>query len=115
MNQKIQFLIHNKDVQAPNDYYNMANGTYFSCLTENYVYPCNVTTFINHKKQSGSSGLIPKAELQVQDFAIPLFYFLDDVKVATAKCMAIIVIPADTSIRCQDKGCSNLPRKEGAL
>ena len=29
MNQKIQFLIHNKDIQAPNDYYNMANDTYF--------------------------------------------------------------------------------------
>lgn len=114
MNQKIQFLIHNKDVQAPNDYYNMANGTYFSCLTENYVYPCNVTTFINHKKQSGSSGLIPKAELQVQNFAIPLFYFLDDAN-CNSKMYGQNVIPADISTRRQDKGCSSLPRKEGAL
>ena len=56
----VSFLIYNKDVQALNDYYDMTNDTYFSCLTENYVYPCNVTTFINHKKQSGSSGLYRK-------------------------------------------------------
>lgn len=40
MNQKIQFLIHNKDIQAPNDYYNMANDTYFSWWAENYYARC---------------------------------------------------------------------------
>ena len=36
----VSFLIYNKDVQALNDYYDMANDTYFSGWTGNYYTRC---------------------------------------------------------------------------